>query len=60
MTLSPEKMSQSIKVKVENTVDISNSNTLSRTSEKKVKPTDRKMEKMDPLNIAALLHDDSD
>ncbi|XP_008207104.1 DNA primase large subunit isoform X1 [Nasonia vitripennis] len=59
MPLSPEKISQSIKVKVENNLDTSNSVTPSRQIEKKVRTLDKK-DKMDPTNIEALLNDDSD
>ncbi|XP_058809183.1 DNA primase large subunit-like isoform X2 [Phymastichus coffea] len=56
-TLSPEKISQPIRVKVENNLNTNNV-TPSRTSEKKVKTAvDRKMEKMTPINIEALLYD---
>ncbi|XP_011504634.1 PREDICTED: DNA primase large subunit-like [Ceratosolen solmsi marchali] len=58
--LSPENISQSAKIKVEKNINTSNSTTPSKTIERKVKTIDRKMGKMDSLNIAALLNDDSD
>lgn len=57
--LSPEKISQPIKVKAENNLDTSNSVTPSRQIEKKVRTLDKK-NRMDPTNIEALLNDDSD
>lgn len=57
--ISPEKILQPIKVKVENSLEIGNSPKLITPN----RPTDRKSrlsEKKTPLNIEALLNEDSD
>ncbi|XP_023244902.1 DNA primase large subunit isoform X2 [Copidosoma floridanum] len=58
---SPELFSQTVRVKVDSNLETSSSHvTPSRTAEKKVKTIDRRSEKMNPVNIEALLNDDSD
>ncbi|KAJ8687034.1 hypothetical protein QAD02_022828 [Eretmocerus hayati] len=60
MPASPEMTPQPIKIKAEADLNTSSTVTPVRSSERKTKPVDRKSMKMDPVNIAEMLEDDSD